>query len=181
MASAPGRGATFTLRLPLVTFVADEPPAAPTVVLPGMPPAARDANAEAMLIVDDEETVRETLVLVLRRITHSSVACADGPAVLAELARVPRSRPVTLFVDLTMPGMDGVEVTRRARALRSDVRIVLMSGHLHSWIEGVARDLAPDGVLTKPFTQQDVAELLRNLEVGRSAATGTTQVEAERD
>lgn len=155
--SEPGRGATFTLLLP-----AAEAPvlAEPVVVLPSLPPASR---AALLSIVDDEDSVRRVLGSMLRTLGHEAAVFASGEAALHALAEHPNDRPVVLFVDLTMPGMDGAEVVRRARELRPDVRIVLMSGHAGSHVDRVSREVAPDQVLRKPFTLDVLRTLLASV------------------
>ncbi len=75
----------------------------------------------ALLIVDDHPVVRDGLVAILS--TQPDFAIA-GEAALALFERL---QPDVILLDLEMPGMDGVEVIRRLRATRPDVRIVVFT------------------------------------------------------
>ena len=103
------------------------------------------------LLVDDDATVRQMLQRMLRELGRPSTAFADGPALLAALATLPRGGSILLFVDLAMPEMDGSEVVRLARECCPEVRIVLMSGHDQAYVDQMAGVLGPDHVLAKPF------------------------------
>jgi signal transduction histidine kinase/ActR/RegA family two-component response regulator len=166
--SAPGRGTTFTLRLPAVA--APAPVAEPIVVLPAMPPPTAAAS---VLIVDDDASVRHMLATMLRQLGREATAFADGPSLLAALAKVLPGDPVVLFVDLAMPTMDGCEVVRRARECCPDVRVVLMSGHDLAYVEQMAREVGPDHVLAKPF-------LLESLQASLVSALGRASRSAAR-
>lgn len=146
VASAVGRGTTFTLRLP-----AADPPPVPAgereagVVLPWAPVVA------TVLLVDDDAILRQMVHRMLTALGHVSTGFDDGASLVAAAALAPADRPLVLFVDLAMPGMEGDEVIRRVRDLRPDVRAVLMSGHAQALVEQVVAAIKPDYVLVKPF------------------------------
>ena len=148
--SAPGLGAKFTIELPLAV-VAPGAAAESVVVLPALPPASAGGDGPALFVVDDDPTVGQLLVRMLASVGRSGVHLASGAVALQRVAELPRDRELVVFVDLTMPEMDGVELIRRLRALRPDVRIVLMSGHTTDILEQAALSQAPEAVLSKPF------------------------------
>ena len=118
--SEPGRGSTFTLRLPALP--AGTPDAAPDLATP--PPAAR----RRVLIVDDNVDAAEMLATLAQVWGHETVQAHDGPTAVA-VAR--ERRPDIVLLDIGLPGMDGYEV---ATALRSDprtrdARIIAVSGY----------------------------------------------------
>jgi len=168
--SAPGLGAKFTIELPLAV-VTPGSAAEPVVVLPALPPLAIDGSGPAMLVVDDEPTVGQLLVRMLGSLGHTGVHFASGAMVLQRVAELPPERELVVFVDLTMPEMDGVELIRRLRAARPDVRIVLMSGHTTDMLEQAAATQAPEAVLSKPFQLAAVRAALANV----SVATATNR------
>jgi signal transduction histidine kinase len=111
-----------------------------------------------ILVVDDNRDAADSLATLLRLGGHHVSVAHDGPRAL-ELAVA--ERPEVVFLDLGMPGMDGYEVCRRARALGlSDTQIIAVSGY------GQARDLRQcedagfDGHSVKPI---ELAEVLRLL------------------
>ena len=144
--SEPGRGTSFK------------------VYLPAKPSAEQVENVSlrkrgTVLIVDDDEMVRQTLHRQLTRAGFEAVLAANGEdAVLTAQAR---GRELTAFlIDVTMPGLSGPDVFLRLRSLLPTARVVLMSGYNHVDIvrryttEGLA------GFVQKPFTIQEVMRLL---------------------
>jgi CheY-like chemotaxis protein len=80
-----------------------------------------------ILIVDDEPAVQVTIRLLLERAGHSVVTAGDGRNGLAIFAAEAFD---LLFLDIFMPGMDGLETMRRVREQRPLIPIIVMSGHL---------------------------------------------------
>ena len=148
--SAPGLGAKFTIELPLAV-VTPGTTAEPVVVLPALPPATTTETGLLVLVVDDEPTVGQLLVRMLASLGRAGEYLTSGAKTLERVDELPRDRELVVFVDLTMPEMDGAELIRRLRALRPDVRIVLMSGHTTDMLEQASLDQAPEAVLSKPF------------------------------
>ncbi|MDP3713218.1 MAG: response regulator [Mycobacteriales bacterium] len=108
------------------------------------------SGRRTVLVVDDEESVRELLAVVLTLEGHQVVQAADGPTALALAATV---RPDLVVLDVMMPGMDGWEVAARlaAHPATAGVPRMVVSGKPLGELEGaVGRDLVAT-VLTKPF------------------------------
>ena len=80
-----------------------------------------------ILIVDDEPAVQVTIRLLLERAGHSVVTAGDGRNGLAIFAAEAFD---LLFLDIFMPGMDGLETMRRVRQAHPLIPIIVMSGHL---------------------------------------------------
>src|SRR5579862_7341996 len=87
----------------------------------------RERISARILVVDDDASARDALVSLLLREGFDVTAVSDGPAALAECAS---SRPDLLLVDIMMPGMDGLEVCRRIKALPETrlTPVVLVTG-----------------------------------------------------
>ncbi|MBL8739005.1 MAG: response regulator, partial [Planctomycetes bacterium] len=146
--SAPGLGAKFVIELPLA-IVAPGGSDEPIVVLPQQAPRA--AVATRVLVVDDEPEVGRVLVRMLGMLGHPADCIGSGAEALRWVEAHPRDVALTVFVDLTMPEMDGDELIQRLRLMRADARVVLMSGHTQEIVERAAAAHAPDAVLAKPF------------------------------
>ncbi|MGC3998213.1 MAG: response regulator [Anaeromyxobacter sp.] len=106
-----------------------------------------------ILVVDDNEAMRDNLLECLEQEGYAADAVADGAAALARLERAPR--PDVVLMDLLMPGMDGraLAAAIRAEPRWAGVRLALITG-AELRPRGVAE---VDEVLPKPF---GVAELL---------------------
>jgi two-component system, cell cycle sensor histidine kinase and response regulator CckA len=153
-----GAGTTFVLRLP--TMAVATPPAEAVAPPSATPAAWRPPAGLVGLVVDDEDSVRGVVAQSLRSVGLGVLECDSGDAALQALAGVEPGVPVLAFVDLTMPGVDGVQVVRRARECRPGLHTVLMSGHGDAELACAAAAAQPDRVLAKPF---DVAALQRVL------------------
>jgi signal transduction histidine kinase/DNA-binding response OmpR family regulator len=118
----PGRGSTFTVRLPLV-----EDGTAGLALAPAPAAAERDrATRRDILLVEDNEDIRETLAELLRRRGHT-VREADSGQAGIELARA--APPEIALVDIGLPELDGFEVAERLRALAPGARLVALTGY----------------------------------------------------
>jgi signal transduction histidine kinase len=119
--SAPGHGATFTICLPRAMQTTDNGD------LPA-PPGTPDAGSETLLLVEDEEGVRKLLKHVLQRRGYKVIEASDGEEALRLYER--RGPEIHLILtDMVMPRMSGRELGRKLRELKSDVKIIYMSGY----------------------------------------------------
>jgi DNA-binding NtrC family response regulator len=80
-----------------------------------------------ILVVDDEAAIRESLSLILRYEHHDVLTASDGRAALATLGKTPDVD--LLFLDVKMPGMDGLEVLEVVARDHPSVAVVVISGH----------------------------------------------------
>ncbi|MCD4525173.1 response regulator transcription factor [Nocardioides sp. cx-173] len=121
-----------------------------------------------VLIVDDDEDIRELLSLALRIAGHDVLTASDGPAALDVLD----AEPVDLMVlDVSMPQMSGLEVARRVRASpRSPEPLILMLSAMADPGD-IAAGLASgaDSYATKPFSIPVLTQAVDELLQGRSA------------
>jgi PAS domain S-box-containing protein len=159
----PGCGSTFTVRLPVVDAPAS--PAAP----PADAPAAHDAGALRVLVVDDNVDGTDSLALLLELAGHEALRAYDGPAAIA-LARA--RAPDVVFLDIGLPGMDGHAVTRRLRAdpATKDSFIVALTGWGSDDDRRRSREAGADLHLTKPVDPGRVDAVLRDAARQRARA-----------
>jgi PAS domain S-box-containing protein len=150
--SKPGAGTTVEIYLPR----------APEVSRVGNHdlPAAQRRRSQTVLVIDDQDDVREVVVAQLEELGHRAVAAPDGRLGLDLLTAVGANNPIDLLlVDYAMPGLSGPEVARAARQARPHVPIVLMTGYADT--RSLAEPPPPDVVLLKkPFKMQQLAEAL---------------------
>ncbi len=149
----PGRGSTFTVRLPLLRSGRAELRAgAATAPVP----------SRRVLIVDDHEDSRLSLRLLLEREGHKVEEAADGPS---GLAAVLRATSEVALVDVAMPGLDGYELARRARAARGAHAgcLIAVTGFGQADDRERALEAGFDGHLAKPVELAALAAVLRDL------------------
>jgi PAS domain S-box-containing protein len=147
--SSPGAGAVFTVRLPRTSEPLD------MIRPPTSPKPARSAK-ETLLVVDDDHAVRKTMKRILESTGYQVLEASTGENALRILAA--HGDAIDLLVtDLRMPKMDGRELTRRARELRPDLRVLVVSGMVD---EG---PLPSEGVLAKPFSPGSLLKRVEQL------------------
>jgi CheY-like chemotaxis protein len=112
-------------------------------------------NRPAVLIVDDDASLRTLLSLLLRRAGYPTLTAASGPEALSLLA----TRPVGFMVtDGLMDAMDGFELSRRAKDLRPGLRIAMLSAMFGAH---EARGEPIERVFEKPAALPDLFSWLR--------------------
>jgi CheY-like chemotaxis protein len=154
--SEPRKGTTFKVLLPPTERKAV------TVRAARAPGLLEWRPTGTVLVVDDEEAVRTATTAILRDIGFAALTAADGREGV-EVFKKNAVDIVCILLDLTMPQMGGEEAFRLLRQLRSDVRVILMSGYNEQQItrEFVGKGLA--GFLQKPFTREALAAKLHEL------------------
>lgn len=106
-----------------------------------------------VLVVDDDLTVREVLASYLRARGHDVVEAGDGEQALRQV----RERPADLVVlDLMLPGIDGLEVCRRLRAI-GDVPIIMLTALGSEADRVLGLELGADDYVGKPFSPRELA------------------------
>ena len=111
-----------------------------------------------MLVVDDDDTVREVLRRYLTRDGHEVIEAADG---ITGLDLVGPSSPDLLVLDLMLPGMDGLEVCREIRRT-SAVPVIMLTALGQESDRVVGLEFGADDYVVKPFSPRELA-----LRVGR--------------
>jgi DNA-binding NtrC family response regulator len=116
-----------------------------------------------ILIVDDQEMMRDSLAATLAREGHEVVASGDGPAAIARLSA--GARIDLLISDLKMPKMTGIELLAEARRLRPDMPVVLMTAFATIATAVEAMKLGAYDYIQKPFDGDEIKLLVdRTLE-----------------
>ena len=135
----------------------------------------------AVLLVDDDAPIRRMLERTLSAEGYDVSAVGDGGAALAS---VERSVPDVIVLDVAMPGVDGLAVTRRLRAKGLPVPILLLTARdaLRERVAGL--DAGADDYLVKPFEVEELtarvrALLRRNQPPGEQLAFGDLLLDLE--
>jgi two-component system alkaline phosphatase synthesis response regulator PhoP len=128
-----------------------------------------------ILVVDDEPRIAEICRDYLKRAGFDVITAANGDDALA-LAR--SRQPDLIVLDLTLPGRDGLDVTRALRQ-RSNVPIIMLTARIEESDKLVGLELGADDYLTKPFSPRElVARVRAVLRRGDSAAAQSEVVRA---
>jgi signal transduction histidine kinase/CheY-like chemotaxis protein len=162
--SVPGEGTTFEIWLPVTTEVGK--PAIETVrELPR-------GHGETVMIVDDEPTLVALAEEMLAGLGYEPVGF-ESSGVALQAFRAKPERFDLVLTDEAMPDLVGTELAREILLLRSDVPIILMSGHGGASLEHRARAIGVKEVLHKPLQRADLAESLARA-LGHEANVGAS-------
>jgi CheY-like chemotaxis protein len=156
-----GRGSEFVVRLPL------------GVELGSRRDGSHDEtqsvfSSHRFLVVDDSRDAADSLALLLENLGADVHKVTDGPAALDELDTY---RPSVVLLDIGMPGMDGLEVARRARQ-RSDGRdltVIALSGWGQDEDRRRSREAGVDYHMVKPVDLDELGRLLTALAPARTS------------
>ena len=147
----PGRGSTFTLRLPAI--------AAPRTAHRGEAHGA--PRGRQVVIVEDSSDTLISLQKVLEHEGHTVHTAADGPSGLAVILR---QRPDVALVDIGLPGLDGYRLAERLRFAGLRTYLVALTGYGLPVDKKRARDAGFDAHLTKPAPMEDILRLISEAE-----------------
>jgi CheY-like chemotaxis protein len=144
VASELGKGTTFKVYLPALES------GSPAETVPNSPELPL-GQGEAILVVDDEQAIRQITAATLERFGYRVLTAGDGAEAVALFAQN-RSTIRAILLDMVMPYLDGSAAVRALRRLDPNVRIIATSGLVDD--EAAARFAreAVDKVLMKPYT-----------------------------
>jgi signal transduction histidine kinase len=153
--SEPGKGSIFRIYLPQVSAPVDF-----TKSLPA--PVEKSDNFETVLVVEDEDIVRELVCEVLEEQGYNVICAPDGVEALKVAGQFDGMIHL-LVTDVIMPHMNGHELAVKLSALRPDMKVLYVSGYSDN-------DIGDHGVLDpryellqKPFTPQTLARKIRDV------------------
>jgi PAS domain S-box-containing protein len=152
--SAPGAGSTFSVYLPRLDDDPEEERDAP--------PDEAAPGSETVLLVEDEEIVRNLVQEVLAAQGYTVLAARDGQEALEATDRHD-GRIHLLLTDVVMPRMSGREVADRLRERRPETRVLFMTGYTdHAIVQEGVLDPGTE-LLEKPFTFDTLQRKVRNI------------------
>jgi PAS domain S-box-containing protein len=151
--SEPGRGTTVTIHLPCPH--ADVSAAAETTS------AQTPEWSGTALLVEDNEDVRRYSAGLLVELGFDVLEAADGEAALELLERTADVQ--LMFTDIGLPGIDGVELARRAWRDRPALKVLFTTGYVHHSLSFAAHQDRQSALLRKPYTLAQLAQGVRDL------------------
>jgi PAS domain S-box-containing protein len=152
--STPGAGSTFSVYLPLAENVGPVPATISAGDFPG--------GTESLLIVDDEESLRNLLSAALTRKGYHTITAASGLEAI-ELIRDPAKLFDGVLLDLNMPGASGVDVLKAIRQSRPGMKVVVVSGHISTKDRNEFDMLDQRYFVQKPYRLDELGRHLRCL------------------
>lgn len=143
--SQPGKGTRVHLSFPVVQADLSREPTST--------PQRRATPAQRILVVEDDEEVRQSIVQSLELLGHQVAAAPDGASALRAIEARP---PSLLIVDYVMPGMNGAELIRHVQSVWPTMPIILATGYAD--MDNVGGAVGARAILKKPFSVEALAE-----------------------
>jgi CheY-like chemotaxis protein len=154
VSSQPGKGSIFTVYLPIATSETERTVQEETLPLP--------RGRERILFVDDERSIVEMATTILERLGYNVTALSSSTEALALFASIPEAFDLVI-TDQTMPDLTGAELTKRIRAVRKDIPVILVTGFSETVDADRARRMDIQQLLMKPIIKQELAEAIRKV------------------
>jgi len=163
--SEAGKGATFTIFLPLAEGPVEE--------LPEGQASVQDyAGTENILFVDNEKSIRNSVRSCLERVGYNVTAVADGQDALDIFAK-DLDRFDLVVTDLTMPNMTGEQLSHELMRLRPDTPVILCTGHGATITAKRCDTAGINAFLQKPLTPDELSRVVRDvLDEAKKSARG---------
>jgi two-component system, cell cycle sensor histidine kinase and response regulator CckA len=152
ISSEPGQGTTFHLVFPASNSM-PEPASLPRR-------ASAHRSQQLVLVIDDEEPVREAISDILELEGIDVITAANG-AKGVELYRSHPSAVDLVLLDLSMPGLTGEETFHALRSINPEVKVILSSGYSEAEVSRRFQDSQIVDFVQKPYDVGDFLELIR--------------------
>ena len=123
----------------------------------GLPP-----RRGTILVVDDEDTIRQLVSKVIEQLGFTAVTAPDGPIAIT-LAHTHRADLVCAVLDIMMPQMDGITAASAIQQIVPHVPLVLMSGYSTTQVIAQASAVQIAGFLPKPFTLGQLRTMIQQV------------------
>jgi CheY-like chemotaxis protein len=153
--SEQGKGTTFKLYFPRVLEDVSESSG-------GDPPSARRSGGETILVVEDEQAVRELTVRILEQLGYTILTASSGAEAI-EISQAHAGHIDLLLTDVVMPNMSGRQLADRIQAARPKTKAMFLSGYTENTV--VHHGVLDAGVdfLPKPFSRENLSRKLREV------------------
>jgi len=160
--STPGQGTTFTIYLPIIDRM-------PSSIEVRTEQAELPGGHEAIMLIDDEITIIDTLGEILAERGYRVTSFGDGDSALQAFTEAPQAYDLVI-TDMTMPHLTGDKLSRELLRIRPDLPIIICTGYHDSFGEMDARELGISRFMAKPTIASDLLLAVREL-LDRSATT----------
>src|SRR5215472_2162292 len=135
-----------------------------------------------ILVIDDDENLRDTIGLMLEKEGFRAVLCADGTSGLEQALLL---KPSLILVDLRMPGMSGVDVCKQVRTSLKQTPIIVLSAIGDEVDKVLLLEIGADDYVVKPFGTREllarIRAVLRRAAPDANAVIAFSEVEVDLD
>jgi CheY-like chemotaxis protein len=152
--SEPGAGATFEIYLPAIEKMVE--PIDDEVIEPPQ------GGGETILLVDDEDFIRELGKEMLERFGYNLLTANNGEGAL-EVYRQRNGEIDLVILDLIMPGMGGKRCLEELLEIDSQVRVVIASGYSFNVLTKEAPKAGVSGFINKPYDMRQMLKVVRGV------------------
>jgi CheY-like chemotaxis protein len=166
LASRPGEGTTVLVRLPVGT-------PAPAGAAPAAAPSPVAGTGHRILVVEDEDGVRDIVCRILTKAGYD-VHAAAGPQQALQMCDAGHPPFAMLLSDVIMPGMSGTQLAAELRNNRPSLPVLFMSGYTSGPAPGGQRMQADAPLIHKPFRADQLLHAVHQL---LNRAEGATNIE----
>ena len=156
------QGSCFTIELPRHIENKANAAVAAELVVENYEPSSREGTGETVLVVEDEEQIRNLARRVLEQLGYVVLEAVDGVHGLT-VYQEEQQRIAAVILDLTMPKKSGLEVLATLRRLNPAVRVILSSGYSAAAQKLDLPRLGVMAFLQKPYVPNELARTLRNV------------------
>ena len=156
--SKPGKGTVFHLFFPCIDFEKKEPQKSQQLTIE----EPRPGGNERLLFVDDEQLLVEVHQEILERLGYNVMAVRSGFEALALFTEDPEIFDLVI-TDHAMPGMTGIELSRKLFKIRADIPVILCTGLTKATVCQEAKDAGISDIVMKPIIMKNLDALIRDV------------------
>jgi signal transduction histidine kinase/CheY-like chemotaxis protein len=153
--SEKGHGSSFKIYLPIIKQEKHR-------IIEKLEKSLIPKGNETILLVEDEESVRKLTARILQRQGYHVMQAEEGKSALA-MAKIYEGKIDMLLTDMVMPYVNGFDLAKDLRKLRSDIKILFISGHIDGLIDQKAASFANSAFLQKPYTLESLSVKIRSI------------------
>lgn len=162
ISSEPGAGSTFQIDLPR-DFSTE------TSEAPSLTPDGTSGCGEAILVVDDEQSVLRVTLNMLNQQGYQAIGTTSS----REAMEITRTRQFAILVtDVMMPGINGTEMARQIKERQPSLKCLFISGYAETESGRIEREDAAHAFLEKPFSMAELAQKIKRLLSSPPASRG---------
>lgn len=154
--SEQGKGTSFRVQLPCADAAATEP-----AVKPAAEERSDPVPQFTVLVVEDEDSLRQAVVKMLLKTGSQVLEAANGSAAI-DLLRANASKIDMMLLDMTIPGASSREVIEEAAQSRPEIRVILTSAYTQEMVAPSVNFAQVCGFIRKPYELRNLVETLRN-------------------